>query len=142
MKKISSQILLLALCLSCIFAFVSCSKTQPEGLWENALYNEDTTLGEGAKTVTVEFEMQEKTITFSLKTDKSTVGEALLDCGLIEGEEGAYGLYIKKVNGVTADYDVDQSYWAFYENGEYGLTGVDLTEIDPDVAYSFVQTKD
>ena len=141
MKKISSQILLLALCLSCIFAFVSCSKTQPEGLRENALYNEDTTLGEGAKTVTVEFEMQEKTITFSLKTDKSTVGEALLDCGLIEGEEGAYGLYIKKVNGVTADYDVDQSYWAFYENGEYAMAGVDMTEIDESVTYKLAYTK-
>ena len=141
MKKILSQILLLALCLSCIFSFASCSKTQPKGLWENALYNEDTTLGEGAKTVTVEFEMQEKTITFSLKTDKSTVGEALLDCGLIEGEEGAYGLYIKKVNGVTADYDIDQSYWAFYENGAYAMAGVDMTEIDESVTYKLAYTK-
>ena len=141
MKKILSQIFLLALCLSCIFSFASCSKTQPKGLWENALYNEDTTLGEGAKTVTVEFEMQEKTITFSLKTDKSTVGEALLDCGLIEGEEGAYGLYIKKVNGVTADYDIDQSYWAFYENGAYAMAGVDMTEIDESVTYKLAYTK-
>jgi hypothetical protein len=141
MKKILSQILLIALCLSCIFAFASCSKTQPEGLWENAIYNEDTTLGEGAKTVTVEFELQEKTITFSLKTDKSILGEALLDCGLIEGEEGAYGLYIKKVNGVTADYDIDQSYWAFYENGEYAMAGVDMTEIDESVTYKLAYTK-
>ena len=141
MKKISSQILLIALCLSCIFVFASCAQTQPEGLWENALYNEDTTLGEGAKTVTVEFELQEKTITFSLKTDKSILGEALLDCGLIEGEEGAYGLYIKKVNGVTADYDVDQSYWAFYENGEYAMAGVDMTEIDESVTYKLAYTK-
>ena len=141
MKKILSQILLLTLCLSCIFSFASCAKTQPKGLWENALYNEDTTLGKGEKTVTLEFEMQEKTITFSVKTDKSTVGEALLDCGLIEGEAGAYGLYIKKVNGVTADYDIDQSYWAFYENGEYAMAGVDMTEIDESVTYKLAYTK-
>ena len=141
MKKILSQILLLTLCLSCIFSFASCAKTQPKGLWENALYNEDTTLGKGEKTVTLEFEMQEKTITFSVKTDKSTVGEALLDCGLIEGEAGAYGLYIKKVNGVTADYDIDQSYWAFYENGAYAMAGVDMTEIDESVTYKLAYTK-
>ena len=85
--------------------------------------------------------MQEKTITFSVKTDKSTVGEALLDCGLIEGEAGAYGLYIKKVNGVTADYDIDQSYWAFYENGAYAMAGVDMTEIDESVTYKLAYTK-
>ena len=62
--------------------------------------------------------------------------------GLIEGEDGPYGLYVMKVNGIAAIYEEDGSYWAFYENGEYGMTGIDLTEIAPDVAYSFVQTKD
>ena len=56
---------------------------------------------------------------FEVSTDKETVGEALLDAKLIEGEEGAYGLYVKKVNGIVADYDVDQTYWAFYVDGEY-----------------------
>ena len=79
---------------------------------------------------------------FEIHTDETTVGAALLKEGLIEGEEGPYGLYVKVVNGIPAIYEEDGSYWAFYENGEYGLTGVDLTDINPDVAYSFVQTKD
>ena len=79
---------------------------------------------------------------FEIHTDETTVGAALLKLGLIEGEDGPYGLYVKKVNGVAAIYEEDGSYWAFYENGQYGLTGVDLTDIDPAVAYSFVQTKD
>ena len=79
---------------------------------------------------------------FEIHTDEKTVGAALLKEGLIEGEEGPYGLYVMKVNGIEAIYEEDGSYWAFYENGEYGLTGVDLTDIDPAVAYSFVQTKD
>lgn len=79
---------------------------------------------------------------YQIFTDEQTVGAALLKVGLIEGEDGPYGLYVKKVAGITAIYEEDGSYWAFYENGEYGLTGVDLTEIDPAVTYSFVQTKD
>lgn len=74
---------------------------------------------------------------FEVHTDKEMVGEALLDCGLIEGEAGAYGLYVKKVNGITADYDVDQTYWAFYINGEYAMTGVDVTAITEGDSYSF-----
>ena len=79
---------------------------------------------------------------YEIHTDETTVGAALLKLGLIEGEDGPYGLYVMKVNGIAAIYEEDGSYWAFYENGEYGMTGVDLTEIAPDVAYSFVQTKD
>lgn len=77
------------------------------------------------------------TTSFSVKTDKKTVGEALLDLGLIEGDEGPYGLYIKKVNGITADYDTTKTYWAFYVNGEYALAGADMTDIVPGTAYGF-----
>jgi len=70
------------------------------------------------------------------------VGAALIKEGLIEGEEGPYGLYVKVVNGITAIYEEDGSYWAFYEDGEYALAGVDQTQIDPEVHYSFVQTKE
>ncbi len=73
---------------------------------------------------------------FKVKTDKKTVGDALLDLKLIDGEEGQYGLYIKSVNGITADYDIDGTYWAFYVNGEYASTGVDTTEITEGTAYS------
>ena len=73
----------------------------------------------------------------AITTDKATVGDALLSEGLIEGDEGAYGLYVKKVNGIVADYDIDQTYWAFYINGEYAMTGVDKTEIVNGSTYSF-----
>jgi hypothetical protein len=78
---------------------------------------------------------------FEIHTDKTIVGEALLELGLIEGEEGAYGLYVKKVNGITADYDVDGTYWAFYEGDNYGMTGVDLTEIKAGATYAFKVSK-
>ena len=74
---------------------------------------------------------------FTVKTDADTVGKALLDANLIAGEDSEYGLYVKTVNGITADYDTDGSYWAFYINGEYATTGVDSTEIEDGATYMF-----
>lgn len=99
---------------------------------------EATVLGEGDTVFYVSVTDKEGAETdFEIYTDKETVGEALLDLGLIEGEEGDYGLYVKTVNGITADYDKDGVYWAFYINGEYASTGVDATPITEGEQYSF-----
>ena len=78
---------------------------------------------------------------FEIHTDKTIVGDALQELGLIEGEQGDYGLYVKKVNGITADYNVDGTYWAFYVGDDYGMTGVDLTEIQAGATYAFKVSK-
>ncbi len=78
---------------------------------------------------------------FEIHTDKKVVGEALLEVGLIDGEQGDYGLYVKTVNGKTLDYDKDGKYWAFYENGKYAAKGVDQTDIAEGVEYSFKAEK-
>ena len=99
--------------------------------------------GEGKTTFNFEVtDLDGKTTKFLVKTDKTIVGDALQEVGLIAGDPGPYGLYVKTVNGITADYDKDGSYWAFYTNGEYALKGVDQTEIDTTATYAFVQTKD
>ncbi|MBQ3527604.1 MAG: DUF4430 domain-containing protein [Clostridia bacterium] len=74
---------------------------------------------------------------FEINTDKKTVGDALLELELIEGDAGDFGLYVKKVNGIVADYDVDQTYWAFYVNGEYAMSGVDTTDVEAGAEYAF-----
>ena len=56
---------------------------------------------------------------------------------MIAGEDAEYGLYVKTVNGITAEYEVDGTYWAFYINGEYGMTGVDQTAVEEGASYSF-----
>lgn len=66
---------------------------------------------------------------FEIHTNKTVVGEALLELGLISGDEGAYGIFIKTVNGITADYGIDGTYWAFYIGGEYATSGVDKTDV-------------
>ncbi len=111
------------------------------GLWTEAVYTEDKEFGEGAKTVVCEVKAEDKTVTFTVKTDKKTVGEALIEHGIIEGEKGPYGLYIKKVNGILADYDVNQRYWAFYIDGEMANSGVDGTDITEGVTYQLVYSK-
>ena len=78
---------------------------------------------------------------FEYTSSAASVGEALVAEGLIEGHETEYGLYIDTVNGITADWDNDQTYWAFYINGEYATTGIDGTEIVADTTYGLTLTK-
>lgn len=75
--------------------------------------------------------------TQTVQTNKETVGEALLEKGLIAGEEGAYGLYVKTVNGETHEFEVDGKYWAFYIDGAYAASGVDKTPITEGATYTF-----
>lgn len=53
------------------------------------------------------------------------LGEALLEEGLIAGSESEFGLYVETVDGETASYDADQSYWWLTCNGEDSQTGAD-----------------
>jgi hypothetical protein len=95
-------------------------------------------IGEGETDFTFEIVFADETEKYySVHTDETTVGAALLGVGLIEGEDSEYGLYVKTVDGVTADYDVDQTYWAFYIDGEYASTGVDSTDITAGSTYTF-----
>lgn len=139
MKTRKLQIISLLLIMA--MALCACGKQAPTGLWKDATYTKDTTLGEGAKTVTLAVEMEEKSVTFTVKTDAETVGEALLEHDLIQGDEGPYGLYVKTVNGVRADYDKDGCYWAFYVGQEYAMQGIELTPIEESAAYRLVYAK-
>lgn len=78
-----------------------------------------------------------QTAIFELTSGAETVGEALIAEGLIEGEDGEYGLYVKTVNGLTLDYETDGMYWGFYIDGEYALTGVEQTPITEGATYEF-----
>lgn len=95
-------------------------------------------LGEGEKTFdfTV-LDSDGNESAYIIKTDAETVGEALIELKLIEGEDGPYGLYVKSVGGKRYDYDEHGKYWAFFVDGEYAITGVDATPIEEGKVYSF-----
>ena len=136
------KLLALTLTITLLLALASCALFQKEkDVWADAVYTEDTTLGEGEKTFTLELEVGEHLITFTINTDADTVGDALLALDLIAGEESSYGLYVKVVNGMEADYDKDQRYWALMIDGEYAMSGVDTTEIAEGVVYRLVYAK-
>ena len=114
------------------------AQTEPAGT-EEAKPQE---LGEGDKLFyfNVTFSNGE-TSSYAIHTDAETVGEALVSLDLIAGDESEYGLYVKTVGSETLDYNTDGMYWAFYENGEYAMTGVDATAITDGATYAFTATK-
>ncbi|MBR5295517.1 MAG: DUF4430 domain-containing protein [Clostridia bacterium] len=160
MKNIK-KIISLLLCVLCIFFAFSCAKDEKETpkvsetteftatsesaslpeIWKDAIYKEDKSFGEGAKKIEVEVKAEEKSVTFTIFTEKENLAEILLEHKLVEGEDGAYGLYIKKVNGILADYDMDQSYWSFEKSGEMQMVGVSDTSVLGGEHFELVYTK-
>lgn len=156
-KKLLSCILCAALAWTVAFGIIGCSDNKPaetpEGgapatvtdvgdapaeAPEDGILTAVTDIGEGERFFAFTVTDKSGAVSrFNVKTDKTTVGEALIELGLIEGDMGDFGLYVKKVNGIVADYDVDGTYWAFYENGSYAMAGVDLTEIEDGTEYGF-----
>lgn len=65
---------------------------------------------------------------FSLDTDAETLRAALDELGIVEGDEGEYGLYVTAVDGESADANA-QEWWCFTKGGEMLMTSVDNTMI-------------
>lgn len=136
-KIILSNVICLVLIAAMALSMTACSNASDESPASDAA-STVSEVGEGDKSFTfvcTDSEGAQKK--FAVKTNESTVGAALLENGLIDGENGAYGLYVKTVCGITADYDTDGTYWAFYIDGEYAMTGVDSTDIKDGSEYEF-----
>ncbi len=133
-----SALLLAALTL--VFALAGCLRGN-DNPWDDATYTEDTSFGDGAHTLTLTVTVDDNTVVFTVRTDAANVKDALLENDLIDGEQQAIGYMMTHLNGIRADYDKDGAYWAFYQNGEYMMTGIDSTPIEGDAAYEFVYTR-
>ncbi len=82
-----------------------------------------------------------KETVFERKSSLKYLGDALLAEQLIEGEDGQYGLYVKKVNGILADFDVNQAYWKLIVDGKESMVGVSAVEITEGGVYRYEYTK-
>jgi len=143
MVKIFSKLILSLLLIALIAAGAA-------GCTDNTAFNQDsadsseiTPTDIGAGQTAFRFEVihsEASTTVWNVKTDQTTVGAALSEVGLIEGEVGAFGLEVKIVNGLKADYTEDGFFWAFHIDGEFAMTGADSTQIDEDRIYAFVHT--
>ena len=77
--------------------------------------------------------------TFEYRTDAEKLGAVLEEKGLIESEGADDGMF-HTVDGEKADWNVNQSYWAFYEGDEYAMTGIYDTNIENGGVYKLVYT--
>ena len=128
--------LVLVFVLTAALALTGCSGEPAETTEAPEPAGQTTVLGEGSKTMDFTVTDREgNNHLYTIRTDAETVGQALLELELIEGEEGPYGLYIKSVLGQILDYDTDKMYWAFYVDGEYAMTGVDQTPVEHEGRY-------
>ena len=128
-KKLLSLFLCVVLIAAMALTAAGCSDKNAQ-TGSTVTFRNGAELGKGEKVFTLTvIDKDGNETTCEIHTDKATVGEALLEQKLIAGEESAYGLYVKTVCGITADYDVDGTYWAFYIDGSYAMSGVDATDI-------------
>ncbi len=135
-----SVLLVLVVVAAAAFSFASCGADEAKD--QNDAADDTAVNGEadaddpgkpvaGEKVITVDVvDADGNVTTFTITTDEEFLRGALEQEQLIEGEEGAYGLYVKYVNGIRADYDKDGAYWALSKDGEALMSGVDTTPIE------------
>lgn len=142
-----AALLALVCALSMAFSLVSCSNdgdgkessTPAESPVESpAGSNEDAKITITLEVVGPDGSSEEITISTN---PENNLRKALEAQKLISGDESEFGLYVKVVNGITADYDVDGSWWGLYKNGEMLMTGVDSTPIADGDHFEFIYSK-
>ena len=79
----------------------------------------------------------EKIFTYDAQPGK--LGAVLEAEGLIASEGADKGMF-HTVDGEKADWNVNQSYWAFYVENEYAMKGIYDTDIEDGKTYKLVYT--
>lgn len=88
--------------------------------------------------VTVEIVHESGNKTLNLKTEKKYLADALVEAGVIE--YSADGFYTT-VNGITADYSADGSWWCVTKGGAQTLVGMNELELADGDKYEITYTK-
>lgn len=123
-RRISVLILaLMMLALACLFA--ACGNKEAEKKYTITV-------------IVVNDKAEEKT--FTVKTDRENLADALLDEKLVSGSDSEWGLVIDTVDGLRADYSVDQSWWALYEDDKMSEVGASSLQLKDGGVYKLVYT--
>lgn len=128
MTRRGAAFLALLLCLLSALAFTACGEEKGST---------------GGKTVSVTLEVtgkngEKKSYPVTAK-EGDTLLSAMRQAGILE-EDGIRDGMVYTISGETADYNEDKSYWAFYRDGEYMVTGAGETVLTDGATYSFVRT--
>jgi hypothetical protein len=97
---------------------------------------------EGAKTVTIEvIDNEAQSTVYEVHTDAEYLRQVMEESDMeFSGTESDYGMMVETVNGVTADYNADGAYWAFYVDGEYCNYGIDSQPVEDGESYQIIYT--
>ena len=101
----------------------------------------DDAAAEGSKNIIIEVKDSEGNVTtYEVTTDAEFLRQAMDEAeGLTySGTDSEYGMMVEVVNDEQAIYTVDNAYWAFYVNGEYGQYGIDSQPVTDGDTYSIV----
>ncbi|MBU3878600.1 DUF4430 domain-containing protein [Faecalicatena sp. AGMB00832] len=95
----------------------------------------------GTKTVMVKVSHSDQsTNEFKYQTEEAYLGEVLKNEGLVEGEDGPYGLFITSVDNEKAD-DSKQQWWCLTKGGEQVNTSADQTPIEDGDVFELTLTE-
>lgn len=99
---------------------------------------------QGAKSITIEVvDNNANSTMYDVHTDAEYLRQAMEEADGLEfsGSESEYGMMVETVNGVTADWNVDQSYWGFFVNGDYCNYGIDSQPVADGDAFQIIYSK-
>lgn len=74
---------------------------------------------------------------FTVYSEQTSLGSALLAKGLIDGDKDANGFALKTVNGETYNYETDGYAWITYVDGKKADTSIDSIELKNGATYTF-----
>lgn len=100
----------------------------------------ETEAGSKGYTVTVIHKDGSEKI-FEYRTDAEYLAEALLEEGLVSGEDSQYGLTIITVDGEAAVWATDSAYWAIYVGEEAAITGASEIPVYDGSTYKLEYTR-
>ena len=75
---------------------------------------------------------------FTLRTEQTTLGAALLESGLVEAEVNRFGLQIKAVGGAKASFDENNAYWAVFSGEQAADRDPGLIPVENGGSYKLV----
>lgn len=97
-----------------------------------------TSAGEKAFTVTI-VHSDGTSKELNLSSSEEFLAPALRAEGILTDDGVETGMY-NTVDGETASWEENQSYWGFYIGGEYAMTGMNDTPIEDGAAYKLEYT--
>ena len=139
-KQMLSKILMIviaaALILSSLLLFASCNEKKEDA---SSLTPSTSSISSEEQKINVTFKIIKdgETKEISLSTGKKYLADALVEAEIVEYAEDGY---YTTINGITADYSKDRSFWSITVNGKISMVGMNEIELKAGASYEAIYT--